>query len=99
MALKTELSQRWPMTGLLEIFKETELRVNFTEACRHDTPCAGLSPEVSPATSSMSFEADGCYPKTSSAKNWHLRKQVGAITRSETPTRTFILISILLVFN
>jgi hypothetical protein len=29
MALKTELSQRWPMTGLLEIFKETELRVNL----------------------------------------------------------------------
>jgi len=31
-ALKGELSRRWPMTGLLDILKETDLRVGFTEA-------------------------------------------------------------------
>jgi TnpA family transposase len=31
-ALKAELGRRWPMTGLLDILKETDLRVGFTEA-------------------------------------------------------------------
>jgi hypothetical protein len=31
-ALKSELGRRWPMTGLLDILKETDLRVGFTEA-------------------------------------------------------------------
>ena len=33
-ALTTALVQRWPMTNLLDILKETELRVRFTEAFR-----------------------------------------------------------------
>ena len=36
-ALKAELSHRWPMTGLLDILKETELRVNFAEGFRSPT--------------------------------------------------------------
>lgn len=31
-ALKVELGRRWPMTGLLDILKETDLRVGFTQA-------------------------------------------------------------------
>jgi hypothetical protein len=31
-ALKGELGRRWPMIGLLDILKETDLRVGFTEA-------------------------------------------------------------------
>jgi TnpA family transposase len=31
-ALKTELGRRWPMTGLLDIIKEADLRTGFTEA-------------------------------------------------------------------
>ena len=30
--LKQELSRRWPMTGLIDVLKETDLRVGFTEA-------------------------------------------------------------------
>ncbi|MHB1654654.1 MAG: hypothetical protein ACYCVD_19715 [Desulfitobacteriaceae bacterium] len=29
--IKTELLRRWPMTSLLDILKETDLRVSFTE--------------------------------------------------------------------
>jgi TnpA family transposase len=29
--LKREINRRWPLTGLLEMLKETDLRVNFTE--------------------------------------------------------------------
>jgi len=29
--LKAEINRRWPLTGLLEMLKETDLRVNFTE--------------------------------------------------------------------
>jgi TnpA family transposase len=29
--LKGEISQRWPMTGLLDVLKEAELRIGFTE--------------------------------------------------------------------
>ena len=31
-ALKTELVRRWSKTGLLDVFKEAELRIGFTEA-------------------------------------------------------------------
>jgi len=31
-ALKTELGRRWPMTSLLDILKEADLRIGFTEA-------------------------------------------------------------------
>jgi len=31
-AIKAELARRWPMTGLLDVLKETDLRVGFTEA-------------------------------------------------------------------
>ena len=37
-AFKAELSQRWPMTGLLDILKETDLRVGFTDVFRSPTP-------------------------------------------------------------
>jgi hypothetical protein len=36
VALTAALVQRWPMTNLLDILKETELRVGFTEAFRKD---------------------------------------------------------------
>ena len=29
--LKAELQRRWPMTGLLDILKETEIRISFTD--------------------------------------------------------------------
>lgn len=31
-AIKTELGRRWPMTGLLDVLKEADLRIGFTEA-------------------------------------------------------------------
>ncbi|MEO0887656.1 MAG: Tn3 family transposase [Cyanobacteria bacterium J06634_6] len=31
LKLKAEIARRWPLTGLLEMLKETDLRVNFTE--------------------------------------------------------------------
>jgi TnpA family transposase len=31
LKLKREINHRWPLTGLLEMLKETDLRVNFTE--------------------------------------------------------------------
>jgi TnpA family transposase len=31
-ALKTELGRRWPMTSLLDVLKESDLRIGFTEA-------------------------------------------------------------------
>ena len=34
VALTAALVQRWPMTNLLDVLKETELRVHFTEALR-----------------------------------------------------------------
>jgi len=37
VALKAEVSHRWPMTSLLDILKETELRVSFTEVFRSPT--------------------------------------------------------------
>jgi hypothetical protein len=34
VALTAALVERWPMTNLLDILKETELRVHFTDAFR-----------------------------------------------------------------
>src|SRR5215204_2456094 len=31
-AIKAELGRRWPMTGLLDVLKESDLRVGFTAA-------------------------------------------------------------------
>lgn len=31
-ALRSELGRRWPMTGLLDILKEADLRIRFTDA-------------------------------------------------------------------
>jgi TnpA family transposase len=36
-ALKAELAARWPMTGLLDMLKETDLRVGFSDAFRSAT--------------------------------------------------------------
>jgi hypothetical protein len=45
-ALKTELGQRWPMTSLLDILKETELRVGFTEVFRSPTAYKNLDRDI-----------------------------------------------------
>jgi TnpA family transposase len=44
--LKVALVRRWPMTNLLDILKETELRVGFTEVFRTVGVREVLSPEV-----------------------------------------------------
>jgi hypothetical protein len=50
-ALTTALVQRWPMTNLLDILKETELRVRFTEAFRTTgTRPGGSAPGSATAT-------------------------------------------------
>ena len=41
--LKTEILQRWPMTGLLDILKETDFRVGFTRVFEY-----GESPNPTP---------------------------------------------------
>jgi len=46
VVLTAALVQRWPMTNLLDILKETELRVRFTEAFRTIGTREVLSPEV-----------------------------------------------------
>lgn len=33
--LKAEIMKRWPMTSLLDILKEADLRVNFTDLLKH----------------------------------------------------------------
>jgi Tn3 transposase DDE domain len=46
VGLTATLVQRWPMTNLLDILKETELRVSFTEAFRAIGAREVLNPEV-----------------------------------------------------
>jgi TnpA family transposase len=46
VALTAALVQRWPMTNLLDILKETELRIRFTEAFRPIGTREVLSPQV-----------------------------------------------------
>ena len=43
-ALKAELAARWPMTGLLDMLKETDLRVGFTDAFRSGRHARGHGP-------------------------------------------------------
>ncbi len=45
-ALKGELIERWPMTSLLDIFKESDLRINFTDVFRSVTPREGLDRDL-----------------------------------------------------
>jgi hypothetical protein len=44
--LKQEVGRRWPMTGLLEILKETALRTNFTQHFKSATERELILPEV-----------------------------------------------------
>lgn len=46
LALKTEIGQRWPMTNLLDMLKEADLRVGFTEVFRTVTDHENLSRAV-----------------------------------------------------
>ena len=45
-ALKSEVSENWPMTSLLDMLKETDLRLNFTDALRSVTSHENLEREV-----------------------------------------------------
>jgi TnpA family transposase len=42
-ALKTEIGRRWPMTSLLDMLKEADLRIGFTDAFRTVTDHENLS--------------------------------------------------------
>ena len=42
LALKMEITKRWPMTSLLDVLKETDLRVDFTRFFRSPTPWENL---------------------------------------------------------
>ncbi len=46
LALKTEITRRWPMTSLLDILKETDLRVGFTRLFRSPTAWESLDRET-----------------------------------------------------
>ena len=46
LALKAELAMRWPMTSLLDMLKETALRVRFTDAFRSATAWENLDQET-----------------------------------------------------
>ena len=37
-ALKNEITRRWPVTSLIDVLKETDLQVNFTEVFKSPTP-------------------------------------------------------------
>jgi TnpA family transposase len=45
-ALKARMVERWPMTSLLDVFKETDLRVRFTDVFRSATAWENLDREV-----------------------------------------------------
>lgn len=44
LRLKTEIGERWPMTSLLDMLKETDLRVHFTEQFKTDATREHLDP-------------------------------------------------------
>jgi TnpA family transposase len=46
VALKEEIARRWPMTSLLDILKETDLRVGFTRFFRSPTAWENLDRET-----------------------------------------------------
>ena len=52
-ALKAEVNRRWPLTSLLDMFKETDLRVGFTETFKSPTPWENLD-RADAATSTAS---------------------------------------------
>ena len=45
-ALKAEVNRRWPLTGLLDMFKEADLRVGFTDLFKSPTPRENLDRET-----------------------------------------------------
>ena len=45
-ALKAELTATWPMTNLLDMLKETDLRLNFTSALKSSTAYETMSREI-----------------------------------------------------
>jgi TnpA family transposase len=45
-ALKSELIQRWPMTSLLDIFKEADFRIRLTDVFRSVTPRGNLDRDL-----------------------------------------------------
>ena len=45
-ALKSEIGESWPMTSLLDMLKETDLRLNFTDALRSVTSHENLNRHV-----------------------------------------------------
>jgi len=45
-ALKAELSQRWPMTSLLDMFKEADFRIHYTDVFRCVTPRGNLDRDL-----------------------------------------------------
>jgi TnpA family transposase len=46
VALKEEIARRWPMTSLLDILKETDLRVGFTQIFRSPTAWENLDQDT-----------------------------------------------------
>ncbi|NER28184.1 MAG: Tn3 family transposase [Symploca sp. SIO1C4] len=44
--LKREIERRWPMTGLLDMLKETDLRVNFTQHFKSVATRENLDPQI-----------------------------------------------------
>jgi TnpA family transposase len=46
LRLKTEVGERWSMTSLLDMLKETDLRVHFTEQFKTDATREYLEPET-----------------------------------------------------
>ncbi len=44
--LKTEIEQRWSMTSLLDMLKETDLRINFTKHFKSASSRENLNPKV-----------------------------------------------------
>jgi hypothetical protein len=46
VALKARMLERWPMTSLLDVFKEADLRVRFTDAFRSATAWENMDREI-----------------------------------------------------
>jgi Tn3 transposase DDE domain len=46
LALKAEIARRWPMTSLLDVLKETDVRVGFTQGFRSPTAWENLDHET-----------------------------------------------------
>ena len=45
-ALKSRVLERWPMTSLLDVFKEADLRIRFTDAFRSATAWENMDREI-----------------------------------------------------